>query len=335
MGIRGLNAYFKRHTGPKSIQTLSLKDLANKTVVFDTSIYIYKFLETGQLMENMFLLIAQCIEHHITPLFVFDGKPPPSKTSVLQSRYLRKRSAYEKFMELTTQYNESNVEWTEEERARIVKQIEYYRRRSIRVKNEDITQLKKLMDELGIYYCDAPNESDVVCAYYVQKGIAWACVSDDMDLFAYNCPRVLREWNIQREETILYDFEAIKKDIRLDNAHVRYVLLLVGHDYTENVCGLSPYCMEQVIDWYREYICVRKKGNTQSFLQWLMFTGRVTIQHINQLKEVLPLYDVPDNMILKKLFPKNTSSCKAMYQKPSWAHMRMNPLMFPFGFIFI
>ena len=84
MGIRGLNVYFKRHTGPKSIQTINVGSLAYKTIVFDTSIYIYKFLETGQSMENMFLLIAQCKQHNITPLFVFDGKPLPSKNAVLQ-----------------------------------------------------------------------------------------------------------------------------------------------------------------------------------------------------------------------------------------------------------
>ena len=333
MGIRGLNVYFKRHTGPKSIQTINVGSLAYKTIVFDTSIYIYKFLETGQLMENMFLLIAQCKQHNITPLFVFDGKPLPSKNAVLQSRYLRKQNAYEKYMELSKQYKESSEQWTKEEQAQILKQIEQYRKRSIRVKNEDIVQLKRMMDELQIYYCDAPHESDVVCAYYVQKGIAWACVTDDMDLFAYNCPRVLREWNIYHEETMLYDFEAIKKDICLSNKYVCMVLLLVGHDYTDNICGVSPYCMEQAMDWYREYMSRVKLGYSQPFLQWLKYEGYVSNEHVKQIKSVLPLYDVPENMILKKHFP--ASSMKTFNRTPSWAYTRMNPLMLQHGIIFI
>ena len=97
MGIKGLNKYFKQHASPKSIFTLSLEELHGKTLVFDTSIYLYKFLETGELMQNMFLLISQCMQHKITPMFVFDGKPPIMKQDALRMRYLRKMEAYEKW----------------------------------------------------------------------------------------------------------------------------------------------------------------------------------------------------------------------------------------------
>jgi len=44
----------------------------------------------------------------------------------------------------------------------------------------------------GVSYIDADGEADQLCASLVLKNKVYACLSEDMDLFVYGCPRVLR-----------------------------------------------------------------------------------------------------------------------------------------------
>ena len=45
---------------------------------------------------------------------------------------------------------------------------------------------------MGIAYYESEGESDYVCAKMVKQKIAFACMSEDMDMFVYGCPKVLR-----------------------------------------------------------------------------------------------------------------------------------------------
>ena len=116
MGIRGLNQYFKRNASPKSISTIQLSSLKGKTIVIDTSIYLYKFLETGKLFEGLYTFICQCLENGIRPIFIFDGKPPESKTTELMIRYNRRISAYDKYYSVKEEFEKNAESMTEEEK---------------------------------------------------------------------------------------------------------------------------------------------------------------------------------------------------------------------------
>jgi 5'-3' exonuclease len=91
MGIKNLNRFLRDNCKKKSIYKASLKDLRGKTIVIDTSIYLYKFLGENALMENMYLFISTLLDNDITPIFIFDGKPPPEKREILLERRLGKK----------------------------------------------------------------------------------------------------------------------------------------------------------------------------------------------------------------------------------------------------
>ena len=61
----------------------------------------------------------------------------------------------------------------------------------IRIKNHEIRDIKMLFSSYGISYIEAIGEADRWCAKLVSSGRAYACVSEDMDMFAYGCPFVL------------------------------------------------------------------------------------------------------------------------------------------------
>ena len=318
MGIRGLNKYFKHLASSKSIQHLNIEELKGKTLVVDTSIYIYKFIEDGSLLNNMFTFITQCMEYNITLIFVFDGKPNQMKKELLLARCRRKITASNKYLELEEEYDKHRDTMSEQERSLIKYKMDEYKKRSIRVSKEDICNVKLLMDSLGVFYCDAPEEADVVCSYYVEKGYAWACVSDDMDMFAYGCSRVIREWNILKSRATLYDLQNLTVDINIPIHNLRSVLLLLSNDY----CKESIH-LETAIQWFREYN--KRMIPNVTFYDWLQAENHVTTSRINELMEISELYEMPDNIVLKK---KMISA-----NKINW--IQLKKLLEPCGFVFI
>lgn len=323
MGIRGLNKYFKHLASSNSIRQINIHELKGKTLVVDTSIYIYKFIEDGNLLNNMFTFITQCMENNITLLFVFDGKPNALKKEMLLSRCRRKIQAANKYLELEKEYDENKKTMSEHEQGLIKYQMGEYKKRSIRVTKEDINKVKLLLDSLGVFYCDAPEEADIVCSYYVEKGYAWACVSDDMDMFAYGCSRVIREWNIIKSRATLYDLQNLTVDINIPLHNLRSVLLLLSNDY----CTESIH-LETAIHWFREYNS--RKMNNISFYEWLLAEKYVTHSRIHELREINDLYEMPENIVFKRSI-MTASICNP--RKINWIQLKQ--LLEPCGFVFI
>jgi flap endonuclease-1 len=323
MGIRGLNKYFKHLASSKSIRQLNINELKGKTLVVDTSIYMYKFIEDGSLLNNMFTFITQCMEYNIHLVFVFDGKPNHLKKELLLARCRRKITASNKYLQLEEEYDKHGDIMSEQEKSLIKYQMGECKKRSIRVSKDDIDKVKLLMDSLGVFYCDAPEEADVVCSYYVEKGYAWACVSDDMDMFAYGCPRVIREWNILKSHAILYDLHNITVDINIPIKNLRSVLLLLNNDY----CKESIH-LETAIRWYREYNNSLQTPNI-SFYDWLLLKKLVTSSRIDELKEINELYEMPESIVLKKNIVLTTATTRRI----NW--IQLKKLLEPCGFVFI
>lgn len=78
MGIKNLNKVL-RDKCKNSIKMISISELSGKKIVVDISIYLYKYIAENTLIENMYLMLSIFNYYKITPLFIFDGKPPVEK----------------------------------------------------------------------------------------------------------------------------------------------------------------------------------------------------------------------------------------------------------------
>ena len=83
----------------------------------------------------------------------------------------------------------------------------------------------------GASYIESSGEADVICAEMVINGQAWACLSDDMDLFVYGCNRVLRCISLINHTVIFYNFDEILKNLKIDFDNFKKILVLSGTDY--------------------------------------------------------------------------------------------------------
>lgn len=143
MGIKNLNRFLMDNCSKKAIKKIHLKQLENKTIVIDTSIYMYKFVSENSLLEKMFLFISIFKKYNIKPIFVFDGKPPPEKKELLYKRRLEKMEAEQKYKELQKNLEKED---SEEKKEETLLEMEYLKKQFIRIRDEDIQNVKELLD---------------------------------------------------------------------------------------------------------------------------------------------------------------------------------------------
>lgn len=255
MGIRSLNKYLYDNCSRSSIRRISIEDIRNRTIVIDTSIYIYKYLKDSALKENFEKLIQVFIKCQVRPIFVFDGKSPEQKSELRKERSQRKRDAESEYDSRVKDDNQSQQKMKE------------LRNKFIRVTPTDVLMLKNMMTQYNIEFIQAEWEADSICANLVKSGVAWACLSDDMDMLVYGCGRVIREFSIHSLSGQLYTLNMILKELKLSFTAFRDIMVISGTDY--NITISTDVSLYRTLSLYNDYLH-RKSYEYDSFYMWLL-----------------------------------------------------------------
>lgn len=280
MGVRHLNKYLRKNC-PNSIKTIHLKEIKNKKIVIDVSIYLYKFLAEGALMENMYLLISILLSYNIEPIFIFDGKPPVEKNTTIYKRKEERILARNELIELEYVYNnEDNMK----NKKNLLTKINALKRQSVIVTKQHINNIKKLMDAYGIDYIVSTGEADELCGYLLREKKAWGCLSDDTDMFVYRCDYILRDLNLLYHTVVMYDKQNILKELNINEEGFKEILVVSTSEYSHNI----DITVGQVIALYRKYKKVKFK---YSFYIWLL----KNTNYIKDYKELLNVYKIYTN----------------------------------------
>lgn len=301
MGIKNLNRFLRENCTKKSINKIHLKQFANKIIVIDTSIYLYRFLSDGALLENMSIMISIFKSYKITPVFVFDGKPPPEKKQLLIQRLMEKKEAEEKFLNIQSCIDTV----TEDEKLSMLMEMDKLKRQFIRVTEDDIRKTKDLMNIHRITYYESPGEADELCAYLVKSRKAWGCLSDDMDMFLYGCPYVLRNISLVHHTVLFYNTRKILNELEMTEKEFCQIMVLSGTDY--NI--YSNTCLSETIKWFYEFkkFCFNQKCS-MDFYEWLYKYTKYIKDYDNLLK-TYQMFQLTNNKNWKELesivFDKN------------------------------
>jgi hypothetical protein len=283
MGIKFLNKFLMDNCNARSIRKLSLQYLEKKVIVVDTSIYLYKFSEKGDVLENFYLMISVFRHYSINPVFVFDGKPPIEKKDLLIKRKQEKQAAEDKYNELKHEAEDSGLTPV------LVHEMENLKRQFVRVSDADIQGAKALMRAYGITYFESRGESDQLCAYLVKHNYAWACMSDDMDMFLYGCPRVLRHMSLAKHDVVFYDTEKILADLDMSQDTFLDIAVLSGTDY--NIQDTN-FTLGDVIVKYAKYCAfLHYSGSIVSFVSWLTDTENHPVD-LNRFHKTREMFDL-------------------------------------------
>lgn len=286
MGIRHLNKFLRLNCR-KNIKLLSLKDLCNKTIVVDISVYLYRFQSEGCIIDGMYQMITLFKHYNINLLFVFDGKPPVEKQELLKKRKEEKEKAEKKYkaLEKSLKYKKSSDEVSEVEC-----EMDALRKCFVRITHADIENVKKLIKLYGLSYYIAEGESDYLCVQLVKQNKAWACLSEDMDMFVYGCPRVLRYLSLLNSNVVLYNFKGILQELGLIEKEFKEICILAGTDYNINKEGMID--LNTSLRLFSKY---RKQYNGNLFYEWLLQKDIINHDEIEKLKQISKMFDINEN----------------------------------------
>jgi hypothetical protein len=269
MGIRHLNKFLREHcSNLKSIQCKSVASFSGKKIAIDTSIYLYRYETDNTLLESMYLLISIFKNYNITPLFVFDGKPPPEKKQLIDHRVSERKTAEKeiKRLEYTLQHtiNENECE-NKSDLIELKESIENLKKKAVYVTRSKINKVKDLIQFYGASYVEAEGEADELCALLAIQNKVWAVLSEDMDMFVYGCPRVLRYFSLINHTAVLYQTEQILNDLGMTQQDFRSICVVAGTDYNCSELSLNTNLF-QILKYFKKYSSTRKSN---TFYEWL------------------------------------------------------------------
>jgi len=238
MGIKNLKKFLDKYA-PLSITSKKYSEYKNKAIAIDTSLVIYKYISAmrktgkdlvtkdGKVTSHLFgiiNLISKLISLKITPIFVFDGKPPSLKKDTLKKRYETKKKAEEK---LTSD-------------ALTAEQKITYFMQTVKISPDIINDTKLMLQVLGIPYIDSPEEADAQCVCLMKNNLAYAVATEDMDLLTFGASRVLKDFFSTKDDEILeINLENMLKELKFDSEQFIDLSILLGCDYLPTVDGIG------------------------------------------------------------------------------------------------
>jgi 5'-3' exonuclease len=287
MGIRYLNK-FLRNNCTESIRCVTMNDLRNKKIVIDISIYLYKYEAENTLLENIYLMLSIFKYYNIIPIFVFDGKPPKEKISLLKKRKEDKNMAEQEYNKLKSLLRETN---DEDDKQELISTMDILKKQFIYISKDKIDKVKQLIRAYGASYYDAPGEADVLCAMLVIKKKVWACLSEDMDLFVYGCNRVLRYLSLMNHNVVLYHMKGILDELQMNHSDFKQICILSGTDYN--------YSTGDNINLYKTLKLFQRFKNNNNllvntdicFYNWLLEHTNY-INDIELLNKIITMFDI-------------------------------------------
>jgi flap endonuclease-1 len=279
MGIKNLRVILAQKC-KLAINTRKLDSYRGMTIGIDLSIFLYKYLyNNNDPIEGLTRLILRLMKNQITPLFVFDGKPPSEKDDVLMDRKEKKALLYIKrdiinkviekdenilindFKESINQYIEStnipfkidDIEMNElfnKDKEEL--QIEYDKinKKIIHVTNEHIVNSKKLFELFGIKYIHVDCEAESLLALLCKNGIIDGCISEDTDILANGGYLFLRNFNADKNTIDEYCLHGILDNLQMTHDQFIDMCILCGCDYTSKINGMGPITAYKLIKKY-------------------------------------------------------------------------------------
>ena len=186
-------------------------------------------------------------ELRITPIYVFDGKPPSNmKKNENERRGSKAATAKVQYNDLLEnlkrrpQSGSGELVVSEQERELLWE----YRREMSRPTVQDYACLCEWMNEVGAEYVQAPFEADAQMKQLINEKRAYGAITEDGDLIVYEMPHVLSKTKIDTtkpesskcQHFSLYKLQTGAYASRITGRRLRYlpeISCLMGNDYIE------------------------------------------------------------------------------------------------------
>ena len=296
MGIKGLT-YLIKQKSPTGIQSVHLNTLKNKTVAIDTSIFLYKSLmnvrSNGDYLRNnndkivshiigLYYKTIQYLSLGITPIYIFDGKPPKEKNNCIQERNKKARDSKEKMKE-TTDKNE----------------IQKLEKSSIRITKDHIDDLKILFNLMGVSYIHPDGEAEAYAGELCRIGYVDAVITEDMDTLVYETPLMVRsciDKSIKNNDYIsVFNLSQILKDFEMNIEQFTDLCILCGCDYCPSIPKIGTSRAYQNIKKYNSIEKMIESNQIKNIPQGFIDNYQVSRELFKYFNGKIDLNNLPIN----------------------------------------
>jgi flap endonuclease-1 len=249
MGIKNLSTLIQLYA-PNSITKLQFSNLTGKKIALDASLLIYAYVIAirntsddlknihGEITSHIHAVVSKTLlylDNGITPIFVFDGKPPSLKNDTLSKRK-EDREVAKKLLE-----DESDDE----------KKIKLFKKSTV-ITWKQMDQCKEILRAMGIPVIESPEESDSQCALLTSNNVAYGVGSEDKDILTFGAKKLLRNISSsKRNEIIEYDLMKILEELKYTHQEFIDLCILLGCDYVDHIDGVGVKRAKDIIDEYR------------------------------------------------------------------------------------
>lgn len=135
----------------------------------------------------------------------------------------------------------------------IAESAERERRKTVSLSVKQIRDIMALLDMFAIPYMSLDIEADIVCAKLVKYGIVDYCISNDVDLLAFGCTKIIRNLKFRDDEIEIFDHSQIINDMDLTHAQFVDLCILMGCDYVPRIIGIKS---ELAFALIKKYKCI-------------------------------------------------------------------------------
>jgi len=261
MGIKNLTSIIK-HNAPQGITRIHLSEYRGRVIAIDTSIYMYKYMYNGNYLDGFVKQILRLFRNNITPLYIFDGKPPDEKKEILKDRKQKRDILTTKKEELELLLSNINKDDSEKDsktctgsllndvveepldagmnKEQITQELQKVTKKIIKITSEDIYKIKELMNVFGVPYIVSNGEAEDLCSQLCKEGLVYGCLSEDTDILANGGCRFIRDFNANNDYVTEYTLDVILKHLNITYNQFVDMCILCGCDYTGKITGIGP-----------------------------------------------------------------------------------------------
>ncbi|XP_037366183.1 exonuclease 1 isoform X2 [Talpa occidentalis] len=234
MGIQGLLQFIKEASEP-----IHVRKYKGQVVAVDTYCWLHKGAiacaeklakgePTDRYVGFCMKFVNMLLSHGIKPILVFDGCTLPSKKEVEKSRRQRRETNLLKGKQLLREGKVSEAR-------------ECFTR-SVNITHAMAHKVIKAARAQGVDCLVAPYEADAQLAYLNKAGIVQAIITEDSDLLAFGCKRVILKMD-QFGNGLEIDQARLGMCRQLGDVFTeekfRYMCILSGCDYLSSLRGIG------------------------------------------------------------------------------------------------
>jgi 5'-3' exonuclease len=229
MGIKRLNGYIKWKL-PHVKKMVNLADHAGESWGVDCSCLLYRARGAALTPATVIAsLLVRLRTAKITPVFIFDGKPPASKAATVDQRRADRQVIHKEMADIRAAIETA----TEAERATMETRMSELQRRAPVVTSDDKDEIKRLLYGAGVQFITATGEADDVLGFLCREGTLRGVVSTDTDMLARGVPLLVTPETNDATTLTRIRLVDVMEGFRLTYRQFVDACMLMGSDYSE------------------------------------------------------------------------------------------------------